>query len=806
MRDLFSDLGYTMRQLRRSPGFALTTILTLTMAITANVVVFGIVNALLLHPLPLPQPRQLYMVEGSSISISFPNYRDLRDRNSAFSALAMERIARIGIGINGVAQPVWGYEASGNFFETLGVQPLLGRFFGPADDVAANGSEVAVLSYACWQARFSGDPHIVGRVIQVSKHPYTVVGVAPRNFTGTERFVWPEIWVPAHNQAEIEGYDSLERRGDANAWVVGRLRPGISQAAAESDLKRVAGELSRIYPKEDAGIAFHLAKPGLLGDILGGPVRSFLIGVMALALLVLVAACANLGALFSSRMADRARELSIRLAVGSSRVRILRQIVTESSAIALAGGAMASLVSFLLLDGLTSWRPSFGELPIQFFVEPDWSVFLFATLLTFCTGLLFGLIPARQIWQTDPNTTLRASGSTVTAGRSKLRSLLLVIQIALCCLLVTSSLVAFRGLQRTFTLPLGFEPGGIVRATLDVHLAGYSKDQQPAIQKRLRDAVAAIPGVSAAAYSNSLPLDLNHSTEGIFAPGTTKFSPSTARFDATYYEVSSDYFNVAGTKLLAGRSFSVHDTQNQPRVAIVNRTFARRLFGTEDVIGKRFPSDVGRETEIVGLVEDGKYQTLTEDPEPVLFWSILQSTDPDTTLLVKSQRDPQEMIAAVRRAVAEVDSGIPVFNVSSWNDALHIATFPARAATVALGVLGGLAIMLAITGIFGIANYTVSRGLREFGIRVALGAKRWDVLRAAVGGTALLLGIGSLAGLALGFAASRLLASIVYQATASDPVVLLAVVATMTLLGCVSAALPARRALKADPAVLLREQ
>jgi predicted permease len=473
----------------------------------------------------------------------------------------------------------------------------------------------------------------------------------------------------------------------------------------------------------------------------------------------------------------------------------------------LAGGALASLASLAMLHGLTTWRPPFGEFPIQFLVEPDATVFFFATLLTLCTGVLFGLIPARQIWQTDPNTTLRTSGSTnSTATRSTLRSSLLVIQVALCCLLVTASLVAFRGLQRTFTMPLGFQPQGVVKATFDVHLAGYGKDQRAAIQQRLLDAAAAIPGVTAAAYSNTVPLDLDHSTTSVYPPGTTEFNRATDKFGATYYEVSPNYFAVTGTKLLAGREFSAHDDTTHPDVAVVNQTFAKRLFGTQDVIGKRYPTGPGKETEVIGLVEDGKYQTLTEAPEPAVFLPILQSQESDTTLLVKSARDPQELVPALRRAIAEVDSGLPVFNVSTWNDALMIATFPARAATMALGVLGALAIMLAVTGIFGIANYAVSRNLREFGIRVALGAKSWHVVRAAVGGTLFLLGIGSLAGLLLGFAASKLLASIVYSASASDPVVIFAVAATMALLGFVSAALPARRALRADPAVLLRDQ
>lgn len=807
MRDLFSDLSYTLRQLRHSPGFAITTVLTLTMAITANVVVFGIVNALLLHPLPVAKPRQVVMIEGDSMSVSYPNYRDLRDRNSTFSSVAVERVARVGVGVNGTAQPVWGYEASGNFFETLGVQPYMGRFFVPADDVAVNGSQVAVLSYGSWQSRFNGDPQIVGRTIQVSKHPYTVIGVAPKNFTGTERFIWPEIWVPMHNQAEIEGYNDLERRGDSNSWVVGRLKDGVTQGQAASDLRRVAAQLGKQYPAEDCGVTFHLAEPGLLGDMLGDPVRGFLAGVMGLALLVLLAACANLGALFSSRMADRARELGIRIAIGSSRARILRQILTESSVVALAGGAFASLIALAMLHGLTNWRPPFGEFPIQFLVEPDATVFLFAMLLTLCTGVLFGLIPARQIWKTDPNTTLRASGSSaVAAGRSRLRSVLLVIQIALCCLLVTASLVAFRGMQRTFAMPMGFNPQGVTIATMDIHLAGYGEDQQGAAQQRLLDGIAKIPGVTAAAYSNTLPLSLDQSNTGVLAPGTTDFSPSNTKFQASYYKVSTGYFATTGTKLLAGRVFDSHDDDAHPRVVIVNQTFARRLFGTEDVIGKRYPTAPGKETEVVGVVEDGKYSTLTEETKPTMFWPILQHPDSDTSLLIRSTRNPEEMKAALRRTIAEVDNGMPVFSVASWNDALMIATFPARAATMALGVLGALAIMLAVTGIFGIANYTVSRSLREFGIRVALGAKSWDVLRAAVGGTLILLGVGSFAGLLLGFAAGRLLASIVYQASASDPVVIVAVVGTMALLGFVSSALPARRALKVDPAVLLRDQ
>lgn len=354
LASIWGDVRYSVRQLRRSPGFALTTILTLTMAIAANVVVYGVVNALLLHPLPVDHAEEIYQVQppGSQLSVSFPNYRDLRDRNRAFSSLAVVHLSRIALGVNGIAQPVIGYEASGNYFSMLGVAPHLGRFFTPAEDVAVNGSAVAVLSYDCWRVRFDGDPAIVGKTVLVSKHPYTVVGVAPKGFAGTERFLWPEIWVPYHNEPEIEGNNSLEERGNDGSWVVGRLKAGVTKMQADADLRRVGDELAKLYPMQDKGVSWHVTKPGLLGDMLGGPMRGFFAGVMGMALLVLLAACANLGSLFASRTADRAKELGIRLAIGSSRVRILRQLLTESAIIALIGGGVASVAAALLMSAL----------------------------------------------------------------------------------------------------------------------------------------------------------------------------------------------------------------------------------------------------------------------------------------------------------------------------------------------------------------------------------------------------------------------------------------------------------------------
>jgi predicted permease len=809
VQNLLQDIAVALRKLRHSPGFAIVAVLSLTMAIAANVVVFAVVNTFVLHSLPVPDADRVVQIQGprsDGIAMSYPNYLDILDRNRSFSGIAATRLARIGFDATGAAQPLWAYEVSGNYFDTLRIKPLLGRFLQPGDDTAINGSSSVVLSYNCWKMRFASDPHVIGRTVHLNKLAFVVIGVAPKNFNGTERLFWPELWVSIKDEPELEGYNWIQFRDSQNAWVVGRLRNGVTPAQANAELQAVTAQLARQYPDEDKNFSLRVTQPGLAGDALGKPVHAFLFGVMLLAGLVLFAACANLGGLFAARTADRAREFGIRIAIGSSRVRILRQLLMESVVVALAGASLAVAVVSLLLRMLAHWQPV-TELPVQLSVAPDAMLYLFAALLALATGVLFGIIPARQIWKSDPNDALKSSGSVgVIHHRLAARDLLLAVQITLCCLLVTASFVALRGLQRTFAIPLGVHPENVTMVETGVQLAGYNGAAVPGVQQRLLDAVSRIPGVEDAAYGNSVPLSMNQNHAGIYPPGTTDFSPANTRFVDTNYDVSPGYFRTVGTPLLAGRAFTSEDGPNSPKVAIVNRTFAKQLFGTENVVGKRFPTGPGKETEIIGLVPDGKYSSMTEDPSPAIFLPILQNPNDDTVLLVRSSRSFAELAPEIRRAVIGVDPALPIFSLSSWNDMLGVVLFPARAATVALGLLGALAMMLAVTGIFSLASYTVARRMHELGIRVALGAQKAHLLRAALGRTTLLLGIGSLAGLALGAAASRVLASIVYQASASDPLVILAAVGTMALVGILSTALPARRAVTVNTAQLLRDE
>src|SRR6185437_5950039 len=556
MTDVLQDIRYAFRHLLKSPSFAITALLTLAVGIGANVVVFGVVNSLLLNPLPVPHPERVFSVEHVSrnnpLNSSFPQYRDLRDRNRVFLDVAAARVMRIGLDGNGAAQPVWGYEITGNYFRMIGTRPVLGRFLDASEEKGDHANEVAVLSYSCWKSRFDSNPSIVGETVRINKHPYTVIGVAPAGFQGTEKMFWPEVWMPILNEAQIEGYDWLTGRNNQNSWVIGRLRDGVSTAQAEADLNRIGLQLAKEYPNTDEHLSFHLSRPGFLGDMLGGPVRGFMFGVMLLAALVLIAACTNLGGLLAARTSDRARELAIRVAIGSSRARILRQLVVESIVVAVCGGALAMFVAAALLRAISVWRP-IADFPVQFLVQPDSRLYVFALLLSVGTGLVFGCLPIRQIWKTDPNHVLRSGGTAAGPSGFALRDVLLGVQIAICCLLVTACLVALRGLQGALHMPLGFDPQGVTLANFDLHLAGYSDDEVPAIQKQLLDSVSHLPGVTTAALSNSTPLALDQSSTSVFSADEIEFNAAKQKFHASYYQVSPGYFAAAGTRMLVGR-------------------------------------------------------------------------------------------------------------------------------------------------------------------------------------------------------------------------------------------------------------
>ena len=808
-----ATLRLACRQLRTAPGVALTAVLTLALAIGANAIVFSVLNALVLRPLNVPNPGNLYMVErnyGSETepSQSYPDYRDLRDRNRSFDSLIVYDING-GVGLdtgNGNPAVVWPYSVGANYFDALGIQPYLGRFLHASEEHGKNSMPEIVLSYALWHSYFNGDRNVIGRSVQINRHPFTIVGVAPPDFRGTELFFAPDLWAPIVNMPQILGEDWLEERGNHNAWVIGRLKAGVTPEAATADLNAIATSLAKTNPKEDDGLKFSLSHPGLAGNTLGRPTRAFMAGLMLLSGLILLAACANLGSLFSARAADRAREIAVRIALGSHRRLIIRQLLTEALLVSVVGGICGIAGAVAILRVLSTWRP-IPDIPINVPVNPDANTYILALLLAIFSGLLFGVIPIRQMLRVDPWQIIRTGAANVTNSRRfSLRDVLLGLQIAICAVLVTASLVAVRGLARSLESNYGIQPNGVMLAKTDLHMAGYDGDQRLLMQKRMLDSAAAIPGVTAVGYADRLPLSIGGGDSEVYVDTTTDFRPTNAIADAQNFQVSPDYFRAAGTALLAGRTFTMHDEKSAPTVAIVNREFARKVFGSVDkAVGGHFKFWGGQRAEVVGVVEDGKYQTLTEDQKPAMFFSFLQHQDSDVWILVRSQRDPQEIGAALQRSMRSLDPTLPL-EIKTWNSEMDSALFAARVATVALGVLGLLGAMLAITGIFGMASYTVSKRLRELGLRVALGANQRKVLSAALGRAFRLLAVGSAAGMILGVLATRVLSFIVYQATPKDPLILGAVVLTMLGVGILAASIPARRALAVDPMTLLREE
>jgi len=806
---LFQDVRFSLRVLRKSPGFTVAAVLTLALGIGANAVVFSVLNAFLLRPLSVPQAESLYAVWRANVNSayeSYPDYLDLRERNRSFDDLAAFSFAEAGLDAGGNPSRVWLAEASGNYFDALRIRPFLGQFFHASDEHGRNSAPYIVLSYAYWHTHFQDDRGVLGRIVLVNKHPFTIIGVAPPEFHGTIVFISPDFFVPLVNQEQVEGTYTLDTRRIRSVFMVmGHLKTGVTQAQAVADLKPIGAYLEKNYPKDDGHMDFSLARPGLYGDYLGRPIQAFLSGLMLLAGLILLAACANLGSLFAARAADRSREVALRLALGANRRRILRQLFTEALLISLMGGALGLLGSLVLLRGLSAWQP-FPRWPIHVPVTPDANVYGVALLLTIASGFLFGAVPVRQVLRTNPYEVVK-SGSTSRLGRRiSARDLLLVGQIAICAVLVTSSLVALRGLARSLHSDFGFELQNAMLADTDLAMGGYSGDKVPAMQKRMIDALQAIPGVESVGLTNWIPLGADAKGALVFTDATADLRPANSAANALLYKISPQYFHAAGTSLLSGRAFTWHDDKNAPLVAVVNGEFARKIFGSvNSALGQYFKDRDGKRIQVVGIAEDGKYTSLTEDPQPAMFLPILQSPSTETWLMVRSNRDPQELGPVMRSTLQSLDAGLPL-TIGTWNKELDIIFFGPRIATESLGVMGLMGAMLSITGIFGMAAYSVSKRLRELGIRVALGGQRKEVLKAALGRAFKLLAAGSAAGLVLGILAARVLAFIVYQATSRDPLVLAGVVLAMALLGLVATWIPARRALSVDPLILLRDE
>jgi predicted permease len=799
LSDLRADLRYATRWIRRQPAFALTAVGSLALGIGANTLVFSVVNAVVLRPLPVDRPDDLVFIERPNRpSISFPQYRDVRDRSGAFEDVLGYRIAPMSLEHQSSAERVWGYLVTGNYFDVLGVRPAAGRFFHQDEDRPPAPSPVAVLSHEFWLGRFQGDPAIQGRTVRINGLPYTILGVAPRGFVGTELFYRPDIYVPMTMQPQIEVRPSwLDERRTGNTWAIGRLKSGTTAAQAQASLGVLATALAREFPASDDGVRFILTEPGLLGNALRAPMTAFTVGVLALAGLVLLMACVNLAMVLTARGAERQKELAIRLSIGAGRARLVRQLLTETFVLAGVGGLAGWALAFAAARALSAWRLP-AELPAQFDVSADLSVLLFAFAASLVAGMLFGVSPARQAMRTDASATLKGETDRIRVGRRRLTiaDLLVTLQVTACVVLVAGSLLAVRGLQAAMTLPIGLEPRGVAMVGFDVGLAGYDEARGRVFKDRALETVRHLPGVEAAAYSDTLPLNIDQSNSTVYPEDQPDLRVADA-LTAARYRVSPGFFDTLGIRVRAGRDFRTSDTVEAPRVAIVNETFARRILRTDNPLGRRFRYGTrGNWIEVVGLTEDGKYDSLGERPRAAVFEPTTQQYSTNTLLTARSSLPSDRLVHAMRVAIGTLDPGLALYQTQSLEDMLAMQRLPNRIAAMALGGFGALALLLAVTGLHGVVTQTVARRRREIGIRVAIGATPAHVLRLVLTRTLMLLACGAVTGAALAALAAGLLSSVVYGASLRDPLILGGVALGLVLAGALSCWVPLRRALR----------
>ena len=822
MNNLIQDLRYAVRTFAKAPGFTIIAVLSLALGIGANAAIFTLVNAVLFKPMPVPHPEQLvalYTTEPSSRypgQFSYPDYRDFRDNNDVFSDLFVHYGTPVSLkNNNDKAELIWGELVSGNYFRGLGVVPESGRVLTPDDDRAEGASPVAVLRHTFWQRRFGGDPNIIGKQVRLNGHDFTVIGVAREGFSGT-RFVGfiPDVWMPVTMHSSVvagsEGW--LERRGGESFNVNGRLKPEVTIEQATAAMNVYARQLGEAYPRTNANISVGMVPAAtktqpaitLLGYV--PIVSALLMGIVALVLLI---ACANVANLLLARASVRRREIAIRLALGATRWRLVRQLLTESMLLSLAGGGLGLLLALWgnTLVPMATPKLDFATIDFSYDLALDKRILGFTLLVSLLTGVIFGLLPALQASKPDIVTTLKGETLSAASGmrRLSLRNVLVVSQIALSLVLLISAALFVKSMQHAQELNPGFESKRITLASVDVGLHGYNEAKGRSFFKQIVERVESLPGVQAASIAGPLPLDAYESGANLIVEGYVPRYEN-ERIEVGYSTVGHDYFRAMTTPIVEGRSFTEHDDPSSPRVVIVNETLARRFWPNDSAIGKRV--QLGKPSspyyEIVGVARDGKYLFIGEAPTEYMFLPHSQNYDGKMTLIARTSGEPRNLGEAIRQQVANLDSELPVYGVKTMPAFLdRLLSGPKSIAGLA-SVFGVVALLVASVGLYGVMSYAVAQRSREVGIRMALGAKSGDVLRLVLKEGLILIGAGVGLGLFAAAGATSLLSSFLYGVSGTDIATFITVPLMLTAVALVASYLPARRASKVDPMVALR--
>ncbi|MFP5265506.1 MAG: ABC transporter permease [Blastocatellia bacterium] len=811
MEALLKDFRYGTRMLMKNRGFTAVAVLSLALGIGANSTIFGWVRGVLFRPFPGVSESDRMVVfagtspAGSYTSTSYPDYVDLAGNNKVLDGFIVFDMTPMSLNIGGEAQRVYGAVVSGNYFGVLGVNAAIGRTFLPEEDKTPNTHPVAVISHGLWRRVFGSDPDVAGKTVTLNGHPFTVVGVAPESFTGTFVGLSIDLWVPmmAHEQV-VPGGNHTASRGDHWLQAMGRLKPGVSIEQAQTELDTIARQLAQEYPRTNEGrgaALFPLWKSPWGATVVLRPVLFVLMAVVGLVLLI---ACANVANLLLARAVGRRREIAIRLSMGASRGRLIRQLLTESLLLALAGGAGGLLIAYWGSGLLMAIVPPMN-IPVKLFLGVDGGVLWFTFAISVLTGVIFGLAPALQA--SNPNLVAALKDETAKSsggrGKARLRDALVIAQVALSLVLLIGAGLFIQSLQRGQTISPGFNTQNVLVAGLDLFSTGYGKEKGESLQQQLLQRVEALPGVQSAAIARRVPLALAGSSSTRLTVDGYEPRPEEEPF-VEFNTVSPGYFRTMSIPIVQGREFDAQDNVQSRKVAIINETMARRYWPGRDPVGQKFRTyDY---FEVIGVAKNIKYRNLGEDPRPYFYYSLLQNYQPEVALHVRADGDPTSLLPAVREVAQSLSPDLALYDAQPLYEQLTLSMIPQRIAAILLGVFGLLALALAAVGLYGVMAHSVSQRTREIGIRMALGASPRDVLGLVVGQGMLLAAVGVAIGLAGALGLTRFLASLLYGVSATDPMTFAATPLLLAAVALVASFIPARRATKVDPMIALRHE
>ena len=815
MDALMADLRYATRRLLQRPGFTLIALLTMALGIGANTAIFSVVNSVLLRPLPVEAPEQLveiYSQEGDEepLTQAYPDYLDIRERGDLFTGVTTYTADFFSVSRGVESEVVLGESVAGNYFELLGVTAAIGRVFISGEDDAPGAAPVVVISHGFWKRRFASAPDVVGQTLRVKGRPFEIIGVASSRFKGLYVGFSSELWIPLEGNVSFAADDDLlDDRDSRWLFVKGRLRPGVTPNQAQAGLDVLAEQLAATYPETNEDRRFPVVPTNdvrllPMVDRALVPVATLLMVVVGLLLLIV---CTNLANLLLARALARRKEIAIRLAVGAGRGRLVRQLLTESLLLALLGGALGLLLAWWTAKLLVSFQP-----PVMFKLSLDLGldarVLAFTCVVSVLAGVVFGLAPALQGTKPELLPALKddLDGSSRRYRMFGLRNSLVVVQVAVSLVLLIGAGLFLRSLIGAQAIDPGFERERAAIVTIAPELAGYERTRVLNLYSDLLERTPTLPGVESAALASHMPLGVSINTNSIFVEGSEVLPDDAPSIDQTV--VSPGYFETMGIPLLRGRDFLKRDDETTPLVAIVNEAAAQRFWPGEDAVGKRFrlgdPDSDPRE--VIAVAQDTKVRTLGEDPRPYLYLPYGQTYRSIMSLIVRTSNAPESLLPVLRREALSLDESLPIMELKTMRQHLGIMLFAPRMGGVLLGVFGGLAVLLATIGLYGVVSYAAAQRTREVGIRIALGARPVDVVRLVTGEGMTLVGVGALIGLVVGFAATQPLGNLLYGVNVSNPTTFVGVTLVLVGVAFLATLIPAVRAARLDPTAALRRE